>query len=113
MEGSYSKVWNARKEAPIEEYKYFIDSLMGTIRNEIARCEEAAYETLPLKDAATLLFFTSQSDLLRFAEQRGWEINLTAGTISFARKTSEQEMIPKEKLIVANLLYARELEQIV
>ncbi len=32
MEGSYSKVWNARAEAPAEEYKYFVDSLMGTIR---------------------------------------------------------------------------------
>ena len=32
MEGSYSKVWNAREEAPAEEYKFFIDSLMGTIR---------------------------------------------------------------------------------
>lgn len=85
MEGSYSKVWNAREEAPAEEYKFFVDSLMGTIRyvrgvlkfasnpcffrNEIASCEEAAYESLPLKDAATLLFFTKQTDLLRFAEQ--------------------------------------------
>jgi 26S proteasome regulatory subunit N12 len=32
MEGSYSKVWNAREEAPAEEYKFFVDSLMGTIR---------------------------------------------------------------------------------
>ena len=32
MEGSYSKVWNAREEAPSEEYKFFVDSLMGTIR---------------------------------------------------------------------------------
>lgn len=32
MEGSYSKVWNARAEAPAEEYKYFVDSLIGTIR---------------------------------------------------------------------------------
>lgn len=86
MEGSYSKVWNAREEAPAEEYKFFVDSLMGTIRcvvdscsawlmlmrhdrNEIASCEESAYESLPLKDAATLLFFTSQTDLLRFAQQ--------------------------------------------
>lgn len=38
-------------------------------RNEIASCEESAYESLPLKDAATLLFFTSQSDLLKFAQQ--------------------------------------------
>ena len=32
MEGSYSKVWNAREEAPAEEYRLFVDSLMGTIR---------------------------------------------------------------------------------
>jgi 26S proteasome regulatory subunit N12 len=32
MEGSYSKVWNAREEAPAAEYKIFVDSLMGTIR---------------------------------------------------------------------------------
>jgi len=32
MEGSYSKVWNARSEAPAEEYRFFVESLMGTIR---------------------------------------------------------------------------------
>ncbi|MCO5581028.1 hypothetical protein L7F22_034903 [Adiantum nelumboides] len=32
MEGSYSKVWRARKEVPREEYSYFVDELMGTIR---------------------------------------------------------------------------------
>ena len=41
----------------------------GCDRNEIASCEESAYESLPLKDAATLLFFTSQSDLLKFAQK--------------------------------------------
>ncbi|KAH8106095.1 SAC3/GANP/Nin1/mts3/eIF-3 p25 family-domain-containing protein [Cristinia sonorae] len=113
MEGSYSKVWNAREEAPAEEYKFFVDSLMGTIRNEIASCEETAYESLPLKDAATLLFFTSQSELLAFAKQRGWQVNLSSGTITFSRKGEEKMEIPKEKLIAANLQYARELEQIV
>ncbi|KAI0375779.1 hypothetical protein BV20DRAFT_959828 [Pilatotrama ljubarskyi] len=113
MEGSYSKVWNAREEAPAEEYKFFVDSLMGTIRNEIASCEETAYESLPLKDAATLLFFKNQSELIAFAQQRGWQVDLTAGRINFAKKTEEKVEIPKEKLILANLQYARELEQIV
>ncbi|TFK76064.1 hypothetical protein BDN72DRAFT_831505 [Pluteus cervinus] len=113
MEGSYSKVWNAREEAPAEEYKFFVDSLMGTIRNEIASCEEAAYESLPLRDAATLLFFTKQSDLLRFAEQRKWQVNLVAGSLTFAKKDEEKLEIPKQKLIAASLAYARELEQIV
>lgn len=88
MEGSYSKVWNAREEAPAEEYKLFVDSLMGTIRyfsprninirmlsilyrNEIASCEETAYDSLPLKDAATLLFFKSHNELVSFAQQVG------------------------------------------
>ncbi|KAI0265176.1 proteasome 26S subunit [Gloeopeniophorella convolvens] len=113
MEGSYSKVWNAREEAPAEEYKFFVDSLMGTIRNEIASCEEAAYQSLPLKDAATLLFFKSQSEVLEFAKQRGWQVNLTEGTITFSQKGEEKLEIPKEKLIANNLAYARELEQIV
>ncbi|KAF9057727.1 COP9 signalosome [Panaeolus papilionaceus] len=113
MEGSYSKVWNAREEAPAEEYKFFVDSLMGTIRNEIASCEEAAYESLPLKDAATLLFFPNQSELLKFAQQRGWEVGLTGGTINFKRKSEEKVEIPKQRLIAASLAYARELEQIV
>ncbi|EPT02772.1 hypothetical protein FOMPIDRAFT_1159822 [Fomitopsis schrenkii] len=113
MEGSYSKVWKAREEAPAEEYKFFVDSLMNTIRNEIASCEEAAYESLPLKDAGTLLFFTNQNELLAFAKQRGWQVNLTAGTTTFAKKGEEKIEIPKEKLIAANLALARELEQIV
>ncbi|GBE79775.1 26S proteasome regulatory subunit rpn12 [Sparassis crispa] len=113
MEGSYSKVWNAREEAPAEEYKFFVDSLMGTIRNEIASCEEAAYESLPLKDAATLLFFPSQSELFAFAQQRGWEVSLSTGIITFKKKGEEKFEIPKEKLITADLAYARELEQIV
>jgi len=86
---------------------------MGTIRNEIASCGEAAYESLPLKDAATLLFFPNRSDLLRFAEQRAWQVDLTAGTISFTKKGEEKVEIPKQKLISASLAYARELEQIV
>ncbi|EIN10578.1 hypothetical protein PUNSTDRAFT_132665 [Punctularia strigosozonata HHB-11173 SS5] len=113
MEGSYAKVWNAREEAPAEEYAFFVDSLMGTIRNEIASCEEAAYDSLPLKDAATLLFFPTQSELQNFARERGWQINLVDETITFARKGEEKVELPKEKLIAQSLAYARELEQIV
>jgi 26S proteasome regulatory subunit N12 len=114
MEGSYSKVWNARGEAPVEEYGFFGDRLMETIRNEIASCEESAYESLPLKDAATLLFFTTPSELLNFAKQRGWQVDLSANIIRFKGKSdSEQVEMPRQKLIAESLLYARELEQIV
>jgi len=113
MEGSYSKVWNAREEAPAEEYKFFVDSLIGTIRNEIASCEEAAYESLPIRDAATLLFFPSHTELVHFAQKRHWQVNPSTQTIVFTKKGEEKVEIPKEKMIVAALNYARELEQIV
>ncbi|KAI6105697.1 hypothetical protein F5141DRAFT_144203 [Pisolithus sp. B1] len=129
MEGSYSKVWNAREEAPAEEVQVFRGQLDGNHTvylptlpgsscldldsNEIASCEEVAYESLPIKDVATLLFFSSQSELLKYAQERGWQVDLSAGLIRFARKSDEQMEIPKQKLIEANLAYARELEQIV
>lgn len=45
--------------------------------------------------------------------QRGWQVNLTEGSITFARKGEEQLELPRQKLIAASLAYARELEQIV
>ncbi|KAF8318137.1 hypothetical protein DL93DRAFT_2076113 [Clavulina sp. PMI_390] len=113
MEGSYSKVWNAREEAPVEEYKFFVDQLMATIRNEIASCEESAYDSLPISEAAQLLFFKSPTDLIKFANERKWNVDLVNQTIHFARKGEEKVAIPKQTLIVAALEYAKELEQIV
>ncbi|KAJ7936267.1 SAC3/GANP/Nin1/mts3/eIF-3 p25 family-domain-containing protein [Mycena leptocephala] len=113
MEGSYAKVWRARAEIPATEYEYFVDSLVGTIRNEIARCQEMAYDSLQVKDAVTLLFFTSQSELLVFAQERGWEIDLTLGIMTFAPKGHETMEIPKERIIAMSLQYTRDVEQII
>ena len=55
-------------------------------RNEIATCEEAAYESLPLKDAATLLFFKSRSDLLKFAETVGLYFEISSHIDCFAAR---------------------------
>lgn len=69
MEGSYSKVWRSRAQVPREEYRYFVEELMGTIRGEIASCEEKAYSSLPMRDAATLLFFESAGEVSKFAAE--------------------------------------------
>jgi 26S proteasome regulatory subunit N12 len=49
----------------------------------------------------------------RITFQRGWQIDLSQGVITFAQKGEEKVEIPKEMLIANNLAYARELEQIV
>ena len=53
--------------------------LKSPLRNEIASCEEAAYNSLPIKDACTLLFFTNRSELMAFAQQVGMDV-LTNGS---------------------------------
>jgi 26S proteasome regulatory subunit N12 len=40
-------------------------------------------------------------------------VNLSESKIYFAKKGEEAQDIPKEKLIIQSLQYARELEQIV
>lgn len=117
MEGSYSKVWRERDNVPRDEYRFFVDILMVTIRHEIASCEEKAYDKLPLNDVATLLFFDSLPEVLEFANERGWHVNPTTQTIEFANKTAEEEaeheQIPKRSTITTNLHFAKELESIV
>lgn len=117
MEGSYSNVWRERENVPLEEYRFFVNILMVTIRHEIASCEEKAYDTLPLNDVATLLFLDSLPEVLEFAKERGWHVNPTNQTIEFANKavetTSENERIPTRSTITTNLHFARELESIV
>lgn len=91
---------------------------------------EAAYDSLPTKDFTTLIFFETEREAVAYAQhvrmkcpyreslsnnmfQRKWEVDLINKKISFAKKGEEKLEIPKEKLIAANLAYARELEQIV
>jgi len=45
-------------------------------RNEIASCSESAYTSLPLSDAATLLHFKTQDEVVAFAKEvRPWDLD--------------------------------------
>ena len=82
-------------------------------RNEIASCSEKAYDSLPLQDAATLLFLNNSKDLLAFAQKRNWKINPAEQVIYFAADDKDAVEIPQEQIITHTLAYARELERIV
>ncbi|KAI8074457.1 COP9 signalosome [Gongronella butleri] len=113
MEGSYNKVWSSRNTVQGEEFLFFYDSLISTVRNEIASCSEKAYDSLPLQDAATLLFLNNSKDLLAFAQKRNWKINPAEQVIYFAADDKDAVEIPQEQIITHTLAYARELERIV
>jgi len=140
MEGAYSRVWRLcdtkTAQLPRGEFAFFTDSLVETVRTEIAACHERAYASLRLADARTMLFFENDTSTLEFARKRGWNVDLKAGVIYFsapptatsssgtstpaslmtggapALESAEREL-NKEKVVISALAYAKELESIV
>ncbi|KAI7869431.1 cornichon protein-domain-containing protein [Spinellus fusiger] len=112
MEGSYNKVWSTRSTVQGEEFMFFYDILINTIRNEIAGCSEKAYESLPIQDAGTLLFLKNTEELLNFANERGWKVKPGEQKIYFGAEDANAVEIPQEQIITQTLAYARELELI-
>ncbi|KAJ7847952.1 hypothetical protein B0H14DRAFT_3086173 [Mycena olivaceomarginata] len=105
----YAKVWATCAQVPAPEYSNFVDSLMGVTRNEIARCQEAAYESLTLRTpqhCCSSLHSPSYSPLHVRCMLLIYEIVLTDGA-------HWQPTFQMNKIIAASLLFGARAEQIV
>lgn len=95
MEGSYHKVWKSITDfslVPAPEFGILAESLRYTVRDEIARSAEVAYESLPIANARHLLYLTSDDELISFAKsQPGWKINAIQKTVTFPSLLAQQE----------------------
>lgn len=132
-EGSYNKVWKSWKDVPAKEYLLFMETLSHTIRygdnrinyvfsylavanrwyrNEIAECIQKAYNSLPVSDAAVLMYLSEPDDIQYLVKKYNWSINEATGIIHFKASNPETELPVAEKLCTF-LDYARELEKIV
>lgn len=88
MEGSYHKVWKAitdPNQVPAREFGILAESLLYTVRDEIARSAEAAYDYLPMDNACHLLYLDSVDELIKFAESQesGWIVDKLGKKIIF------------------------------
>lgn len=117
MEGSYNKVFLAKGNVPAESYIFFVDILLGTIRDEIASCIESSYERLALPAAMRKLFFDSERALKSYAVgDRKWTLDASAPHgpyFIFKSDEKRDETIPSAELAQQTIQYARELEMIV
>lgn len=133
MEGNYHKILQARSTVPAPPYRYFMDSLVDTVRSalrlvfcfvvrlltcvcvfcreKISDCSEKAYESLPVEDARKLLMLDSAAQVAKYAEQRKWTV--AANVITFSKGPDDSLDIPAHRLIDQTLKYAQELERIV
>ncbi|GAA5920235.1 hypothetical protein JCM6882_003171 [Rhodosporidiobolus microsporus] len=141
MEGSYSRVWQLCRTSsslPLAEFAHFTPTLLATVRNGLAACDEKAYETLPLRDAKVLLFFEDEEGVRKFAQERNWHLDPSTSLLHFPSSplhptrlsavshtgaptslstgfspADESRELDRAKVIGATLGYAKELESIV
>jgi len=113
MEGSYNKVFLAKGNVPAENYKFFIDILLNTIRDEIATCIEKAYNQIGLSEAARMLFFETQKPMKDYSAERKWDLRKD-NFFYFNQESKDMDnAIPARLLAEQHIVYARELEMIV
>jgi 26S proteasome regulatory subunit N12 len=86
----------------------------ATYSDEIAACVEKAYPRLTAKGAQELLALSSPAELLKYAQERGWDRD-AAGVFVFHQQQSQPTAkdIPSMHLVGQSLGYAKELERIV
>ena len=115
MEGSFHKVFLSKGNVPADNYNYFIDIMIDTIRNEIALCAEKAYTQISVMEAAKMLMFESSEEFEGYVSARGWKLDERRGFFVFAQEEKKQELhfVRNSVLICQSLGYARELEKIV
>jgi len=111
MEGAYNKVLKAAKEVPSDYYNLFMEMLMDTVRDEIADCLTAAYNSISVQEAQKILALTSLDQAKQYVDKRQWKVE--NNLIQFKKESGEKAEIPTLKLIQQTLQYARELERIV
>lgn len=119
MEGLYDKVWKAitqKSQFPSAEFAVIAESLITTVRLEIAACTEKAYSSLPIGNARHLLFLSSDQEIIDFVnnEQPTWK--LKDGNIYFPKEEEEFALdAPSgpENLISNTIDYAVQIETII
>ena len=115
MEGSFHKVLLLKGNVPAHNYNFFMDILIGTIRNEIASCIEKAYGRISVREAAKVLMIESEDQLEPYSREREWAVSSDRMYFVFSQQDKKETLhfVKNQLLIQEYLGYARELEKIV
>merc|ERR1712080_481250 len=82
MEGKYNKVIDIRYNVPADSYKFFIDVLLVTIRDEIASCMEKAYEDIDVDECRKMLHL-EKGELEKYISEKAWNYDKCTKKVSF------------------------------
>jgi len=116
--GSYDQVLESAAHPPVKYYSFFLKSLLETVRLNIGECVIAAYTSLTLASATSILMFHNEEETKEFITDfyPDWRVSGNAGEEKIdllGSKAVKSDEIPSLKLISQSLAYATELERIV
>jgi 26S proteasome regulatory subunit N12 len=119
MEGSFQKALEACTNDNLlgPEYQYFMECMIGSLRDELADCFEMAYVSLGKMEAMKLLFCKQEKDLLDLSKKRNWEWDTKTDLIHFPKHTRSTTVVEKQAnldlVLERDLLIARQVEKII
>jgi 26S proteasome regulatory subunit N12 len=115
-EGNYRKVFEKRKQSPLDHFSPFLEKIEDTIRIEVAKSAEKAYSELTLEEALKVFQTPTEAALREFiasyAERVGeptvsWR--LENNRVYFDKVGAQTVKFNSEELIKTMLLYSEEL----
>lgn len=122
MEGNYIKIWkllNQERTLPCPEYRHFIGTLTNALRFEIAKSLETAYDSIPISNCKSLLYFPQEQSDQAFEQILKEELDVSdwkfsKGTIYFNNQKKESNSNSDNLNIIKNSLnYAEQIESII
>lgn len=113
MEGGYNKVLKARDATPSPLYAAFVERIVGTVRDDIADCMGASYESIDAAAAAGMLLLPSADALRAYVAEKKSDWTLADGRVHFHLTGRARHEIPAERVVASTIHYATELERIV
>jgi 26S proteasome regulatory subunit N12 len=113
MVGMYEEVLSGM--IPDPSYQFFVDHLQQTVRDSIADGMEVSYQSLSLKDAASMMKFATIDELLQYIQdfRDDWIIEGDRLAFSPVNTTVQASDINAQEWIQQSLQYATEMERIV
>ncbi|KRZ17511.1 26S proteasome non-ATPase regulatory subunit, partial [Trichinella zimbabwensis] len=116
--GAYSKLFLSKESPPSPYYAYFIETLLCSAREAIAKSLERAYRTVSKESAQRLLLFSgpeAESRLDCYADEKGWKMNEARDAFIFDMHESyvKDRTVDCESLMDKQFGYAKQLDMIV
>ena len=69
VDGNYSMVLQTKSKVQREEYSYFINKFIESVRKELAKSVEISYQSLTLKEAQEVFLIDNQRALEDFIKR--------------------------------------------